>query len=46
MACSSSRLARAGAQAVTTDIGTFYIGGELKPALRTPRIVIITTKNH
>lgn len=40
-ACSSPRLARAGAQAVPTSVGTFYIGGELKPALRTPQIVII-----
>lgn len=38
---SSSRLARAGAQVVPTSVGTFYIGGELKPSLRTPRIVII-----
>lgn len=42
--CSSSGLARAGAQAVPTSVGTFYIGGELKPALRTPRIVIVCTK--
>lgn len=40
-AYSSSSLARAGAQAVPTSVGTFYIGGELKPSLRTPRIVII-----
>lgn len=38
---SSPSLARAGAQAVTTSIGTFYIGGELKPALRTPQIVLL-----
>lgn len=38
---SSPSLARAGAQAVPTSMGTFYIGGELKPALRTPQIVII-----
>ena len=35
-------LARAGAQAVVTSIGTFYIGGELKPALRTPQIVLVS----
>lgn len=34
-------LARAGAQAVPTLLGVYYIGGELKPALRTPQIVII-----
>lgn len=34
-------LARAGAQAVPTPLGVYYIGGELKPALRTPEIVII-----
>ena len=34
-------LARAGAQAVPTPHGVYYIGGELKPALRTPQIVII-----
>lgn len=34
-------LARAGAQAVPTQLGVYYIGGELKPALRTPQIVII-----
>lgn len=34
-------LARAGAQAVPTTFGVYYIGGELKPALRTPQIVII-----
>lgn len=44
MVCSSPRLARAGAQAVPTSVGTFYIGGELKPALRTPQIVIIGTE--
>ena len=38
----SPSLARAGAQAVPTSAGTFYIGGELKPALRTPRIVLIS----
>ncbi len=38
---SSPSLARAGAQAVPTSIGTFYIGGELKPALRTPQIVLL-----
>lgn len=34
-------LARAGAQAVPTPLGVYYIGGELKPALRTPQIIII-----
>ena len=34
-------LARAGAQAVPTPLGVYYIGGELKPALRTPQIVIV-----
>lgn len=34
-------LARAGAQAVPTTLGVYYIGGELKPALRTSEIVII-----
>lgn len=34
-------LARAGAQAVPTTFGVYYIGGELKPVLRTPQIVII-----
>lgn len=34
-------LARAGAQVVPTPLGVYYIGGELKPALRTPQIVII-----
>ena len=34
-------LARAGAQAVPTSLGVYYIGGELKPALRTPQIVIV-----
>lgn len=34
-------LARAGAQVVPTTLGVYYIGGELKPALRTPEIVII-----
>lgn len=34
-------LARAGAPAVPTPLGVYYIGGELKPALRTPQIVII-----
>lgn len=34
-------LARAGAQAVTTSLGVYYIGGELKPALRTPQIVLV-----
>lgn len=34
-------LARAGAQAVPTTFGVYYIGGELKPALRTPQIVLV-----
>lgn len=34
-------LARAGAQAVPTPHGVYYIGGELKPALRTPQIVLV-----
>lgn len=34
-------LARAGAQAVPTPLGVYYIGGELKPALRTPEIVLV-----
>lgn len=34
-------LARAGAQVVPTTLGVYYIGGELKPALRTSEIVII-----
>ena len=34
-------LARAGAQAVPTQLGVYYIGGELKPALRTPQIVLV-----
>ena len=33
-------LARAGAVAVATPLGVYYIGGELKPAVRTPQIVI------
>ena len=37
-------LARAGAQMVVTQKGCFYIGGELKPALRTPQIVILYNK--
>lgn len=36
------RLARAGAQAVVTDNHIYYIGGELKPAVRTPDIVRTT----
>ncbi|WP_419559223.1 hypothetical protein [Prevotella sp.] len=27
--------------AVPTTLGTFYIGGELKPSVRTPQIVLI-----
>lgn len=34
-------LARAGAMTVPTKLGTFYIGGELKPSVRTPQIVLI-----
>lgn len=34
-------LARAGAQAVPTPLGVYYIGGELKPALRMPQIVLV-----
>lgn len=34
-------LARAGAQAVPTPVGIYYIGGELKPVVRTPQIVLI-----
>ncbi len=34
-------LARAGAVVVPTEIGTYYIGGELKPSVRTPQIVIV-----
>lgn len=34
-------LARAGAQAVPTSTGCYYIGGELKPAVRTPQIVVL-----
>lgn len=34
-------LARAGAMVVPTTLGTFYIGGELKPSVRTPQIVLI-----
>lgn len=37
----SSALARAGAQPIPTKYGVFYIGGELKPALRTPQIVLL-----
>lgn len=37
----SNKLARAGAQAVVTSKGVFYIGGELKPALRTPHITVL-----
>ncbi len=42
---SSPSLARAGAQAVSTPIGTLYIGGELKPALRTPQIVLLSVES-
>lgn len=34
-------LARAGAPVVPTTLGVYYIGGELKPALRTPQIVLV-----
>lgn len=34
-------LARAGAVVVPTPLGVYYIGGELKPAVRTPKIVIV-----
>ena len=37
----SESLARAGAVAVPTRLGVYYIGGELKPALRTPQIVLV-----
>lgn len=36
-----SALARAGAAAVPAPVGCYYIGGELKPALRTPQIVLL-----
>lgn len=36
------RLARAGAQAVVVNEKIYYIGGELKPAVRTPDIVCTT----
>lgn len=39
---SDSRLARAGAQVVPSPLGAYYIGGELKPAVRTPQICIIS----
>ncbi len=38
------RLARAGAQAVVIDDKIYYIGGELKPAVRTPDIVRTTRR--
>lgn len=39
---SSASLARAGAAAVpVTGMGCFYIGGEVKPTLRTPQIVLV-----
>ena len=34
-------LARAGAQVVPTRLGCFYIGGELKPSVRTPQIALL-----
>ncbi len=34
-------LARAGAQAIPTKLGIYYIGGELKPSVRTPQIVLL-----
>lgn len=36
-------LARAGAQVVATPQGCFYIGGELKPSVRTPQIVRVAS---
>lgn len=36
-----SGLARAGAQVVATKLGTYYIGGELKPMVRTPQILLL-----
>lgn len=41
---SSPYFARAGAQMVVVDSDIYYIGGELKPALRTPVIVRIAAK--
>lgn len=35
------RFARAGAMAVRTDNGTYLIGGEIKPGVRTPEILLI-----
>lgn len=39
-----SRLARAGALLVHTDQHLYYIGGELKPALRTPQTLTISAR--
>ncbi len=39
-----SRIARAGALLVRTGQHLYYIGGELKPALRTPQTVTITAR--
>ncbi len=41
---SDKRLARAGAQAVVYEGRIYYIGGELKPAVRTPDIVRVTRR--
>jgi cyclically-permuted mutarotase family protein len=38
---SDDRLARAGAMAVTTNAGTYLIGGEIKPGIRTPQILLL-----
>lgn len=37
----NAQLARAGAQAIVTELGVYYIGGELKPAVRTPQICLV-----
>ena len=46
MAFADRGLARAGAQAVPTQLGIFYIGGELKPSVRTPQIVLLNPVSH
>jgi sialate O-acetylesterase len=38
---SDDRLARAGAMTVTTNAGTYLIGGEVKPGIRTPEILLL-----
>ncbi len=38
------RLARAGAQLVQWDDKFFYVGGEVKPGVRTPEILLLYTK--